>query len=57
MRNKGELLSRVLDNAEKASSHAEIELIHGLALLEILVDIRDILAKWIHTPTNNTQGG
>jgi hypothetical protein len=44
MRTKDEILESTHHNALNAAGPTEVALIHGLHTLEVLIDIRDILA-------------
>ena len=49
MRTKKEILDSTTQNAKKAASPKDIELIHQLHILEVLIDIRDILQEEAET--------
>jgi len=49
MREKGEILSKVLSNIDKAPVETRPMLYHEYIVVEVLVDIRDILAADMKT--------
>lgn len=55
MRSKEEILRQVWANINKAPKETRPMLEHEYCYIEVLIDIRDTLAKWLFAPHNNKE--
>jgi len=55
MREKEEILTQIWRNLKKAPKDARAMLEHEYCFIEVILDIRDILAAWMYRPTKDKE--